>query len=295
MDEPGLSFPSSWACRFEVANSGTPVRTNAGLVLESRPEYKAGAKLFDRVLKTAAPIFDQRSEDGCVFRIYRLGSVEVRSTQDFQGEETVAAVFSVRPSPDTAGNASKTGMADQNDKIKKVIEYVEVASVGSTSTIPPSCHYYVVYETEGEHVILTELLKDGQVLWTENPKDLELRNSFAKAVCCSKPGNVTTLCVSELKQHLTRESAEQQVHSKHYAQAAYNLAIGEEGHRGSCFTPAARKPSDRFTPPERALPSPSPSLASIKQEVDIPVQAKVRAGAFSKQCSYLQGDFSIHA
>ena len=38
--------------------------------------------LLEEVLPTAAPEFHKATEDGVVFRIYRLGSLEVRTTQD---------------------------------------------------------------------------------------------------------------------------------------------------------------------------------------------------------------------
>jgi len=64
--------------------------------LIARPEYKGhAAELLEGVLRTSAPIFDKSTEDGMHFRIYRLGSLEVRTAQELGSEEVVGAVYSV--------------------------------------------------------------------------------------------------------------------------------------------------------------------------------------------------------
>merc|ERR1711988_1463754 len=63
--------------------------------LHRRRDYEKEAELLEEVLKTAAPVFDKSCEDGMRFRIYRIGSLEFRSTQEMFGKEKIGAVFSL--------------------------------------------------------------------------------------------------------------------------------------------------------------------------------------------------------
>ena len=173
MGNAGALFPASWTSEFEIARGQKALKalagTAAGGALESRPEYVAAARMFDAVLKSSTPVFDQLTEDGVRFRIYRVGSIEVRTTQAHDGEEVVAAAFSVR-SP-VRGDA-KT-MAD-GEQVVKVTQYIE-------STAKGACHTYVVLETEEGNMIVAELLDSQRPVFQENPTDLDDRNSLAKA------------------------------------------------------------------------------------------------------------------
>merc|ERR1712210_174100 len=92
VDEPGPLFPSSWKNYFELERSQIP---HDG-VLHERPEYKAEAQMFDHVLESAIPVFDKSSEEGIRYRVYKVGSIEVRTTQENNAKEIVGAVFSRR-------------------------------------------------------------------------------------------------------------------------------------------------------------------------------------------------------
>ena len=59
---------SEWSPVWKAAASGA--------------ECVAQAHVFDDVMRSAAPAFDMRTEDGMRFRIYRLGSLEVRTTRE---------------------------------------------------------------------------------------------------------------------------------------------------------------------------------------------------------------------
>merc|ERR1711972_1022086 len=93
-NEPGALFPSTWASSVEISREDGA--SKQGGVLEARPEYKAQAHMFEEALKTAVPVFDKTAEDGAQFRIYRMGSLEVRTTKDYDGQEVVGMVFSTR-------------------------------------------------------------------------------------------------------------------------------------------------------------------------------------------------------
>merc|ERR1712032_1659245 len=90
--DPGPLFPSSWKDYIEIerikAAAGPPLEDT----LHERPDYKAEAHMFEHVLKSAIPVFDQTSEDGIKWRVYKVGSIEVRSTQHIEEEEVVCAV-----------------------------------------------------------------------------------------------------------------------------------------------------------------------------------------------------------
>eukprot|EP00972_Heterocapsa_arctica_P093000 13716328-Heterocapsa_arctica.AAC.1 len=61
------------------------------------------------------------TEDGMRFRIYRVGSIEIRTTQVHDGEEVVGAVFSVCAA---TAQASLKSIAD-GELIVKATQYVE--------------------------------------------------------------------------------------------------------------------------------------------------------------------------
>jgi len=120
------------------------------------------------------------------FRIYRFGSLEVRTTQpQHGGEEEVGAVFSVRPDAAQAGAAgfyaARAPRAPCDaDRVLKATEYIERGR-----------RTFVVLEAEGGGVVMTEELEDGAVVWKPNPSNLEIRTSTAKVLRsadCGKAG-----------------------------------------------------------------------------------------------------------
>lgn len=58
--------------------------------LKARPEFVNQA-LFDKV--SATPTFEKSYEDGVCFRVYKFGSIEMRTTQEHNGKEIVGAAF----------------------------------------------------------------------------------------------------------------------------------------------------------------------------------------------------------
>jgi len=130
------------------------------------------AHTFDEALASSTPVFEQLTEDGMRFRIYRVGSIEIRTTQAHDGEEVVGAAFSVRSPAQVAGRSIADGQ-----QIVKATQYIE--RVGKTAG---ACHTYVVLETEEGNMIMTELLEGQRPTFQENPADLEDRSSLAKVL-----------------------------------------------------------------------------------------------------------------
>lgn len=80
----GPLFPSSWAFSAAVPHAA-----------DHRKRVPSSERVEVKELKRAAVVFDRTSEDGTHFRAYKLGSLEVRSTQERRGEEVIGAVFAL--------------------------------------------------------------------------------------------------------------------------------------------------------------------------------------------------------
>mmetsp|Transcript_66352 Transcript_66352/g.194190 ORF Transcript_66352/g.194190 Transcript_66352/m.194190 type:complete len:1053 (-) Transcript_66352:57-3215(-) len=231
--EPGPLFPYSWNPTCEIRSGSNQETATQGSGLQPRPEYLAQAGMFDHILKSSPPVFDKSTEDGLRFRMYKVGNLDLRTTQEHNGKEAIGSVFSVLPSMQTA---SSQRSVQEHEKITKATEYVE-AALGV-----PSMAYrrsYVVLTTEEGSQILTEKLADGTVSWQENPEKLEDRNSFAKVIrsgSCS-PSKKSTVTVSDIKAfkgEIGRQSSSHSA-SKHYAQGVFGRARGVADRRSSGF------------------------------------------------------------
>jgi len=86
--QAGPLFPSSWTSSFRISGASPKE-----IPLAARPDYKAQASTICKKLASAAPSFEQRTEDGEAWRVYHLGNLEVRTTQACDGEEVVGQVF----------------------------------------------------------------------------------------------------------------------------------------------------------------------------------------------------------
>jgi hypothetical protein len=253
MGEPGLIFPASWTSSLAVARGQATIRNLEARpcnALISRPEYKGhAAELLESVLRTSAPVFDKSTEEGMRFRIYRLGSLEVRTTQELSGEELVGAVFSIRNSTSISNRGdnqdgcsiSSKAAISADELIVHATEFVERAFVegGKPSALR---RYYLVLETKNGHIILTERLPNGQVTWVEDPEELEDRNSLAKVtrVSACQPN----LVVQDLKTYqstVAKGASQAGVASpsvcKRFARSAYARAVGPDSRHGFISTP----------------------------------------------------------
>jgi len=208
MAEPGPLFPASWKSTMGIERKSEKARE----MLLARPDYKAEASMFDDALKSTVPVFDKNTEDGIRFRIYKIGSLEVRTTQAHGAKEVVGAVFSVR----SASQGERR--AEAQELLVKATQYVERAGASQ-------CRYYVVLESEQGHAILTEKLADGSVAWEENPQDLEDRNSLAK-VLRSADCRGAAVSVGDM-QSFKSGGAARGASSKRYADSAFTQVAGE--------------------------------------------------------------------
>jgi len=248
MSDPGLIFPSSWTSSLAVNRGRARVcnldaRPRGALI--ARPEYKAhAAELLESNLKHSAPAFDKSTEEGMRFSIYRLGSLEVRTTQEPGAEEVVGAVFSIRNPTSTSGKEEGQRCLEAISPGERIIhasEFVERAFVpgGKASSLR---RYYLVLETENSHTILMERLADGKVTWEEDPEELEDRNSLARITRSS--ACQTGVVVQDLKTYqatVAKGAAQAGVASpsvcKRFARSAYTRAVGSESMRGFISTP----------------------------------------------------------
>jgi len=226
---PGLDFPRSWTPRFQVELEGRVSQTaptKFGLKkLEVDEAFKRG--LLENVLPAAAPEFNQVTEDGIVFRIYKIGSLEVRTMQEADEPETIAVVFS-------SGTASWEGKAVDSedvlrDRLVKCKVYVEAMEQESQLHLAKDtrtgCNFYIVLETEKKNRIVTEALGAGALSWVQNPHNLEDRNSLAKLL-------FTADCKDEVYARDVKQFQRTLVLPpsaglrKHYAKAVYKFVSG---------------------------------------------------------------------
>jgi len=218
---PGELFPTDFLPTVEITKDSHSDK------LHPRPDYKDQAQRFDRVLKSTTPTFDKCTEDDIRFRVYHIGSLEVRTIKEPMGEEVVGAVFS-RGEAVECTRCEPNSPLEETEKIIKATEYIEKTHDCRNS--------YIVLETECHNMIVTEKLLDGTVTWVENPAELEDRNAFAKIVRtqdCKGHG----VNVRFMKTYQRRESEPTTSHSKckNYAQGAYARAVGIKSKQCSGF------------------------------------------------------------
>jgi len=222
---PGPLYPSSWKNYIDIERktSSSPGKC----MLHERPEYMAQPEIFEHVLQSVTPTFDKSSEEGIRFRVYKVGSLEVRTTQELDGKETVGAVFSVIPSGEALVQRKKGRKVDFTDAIKKVTMYVE-----KNLHLSSRHRYYVVLETVKAKTIVTEMGADGIVAWKEDPSDLEVRNSLAKVFgskdCADKAISIRDMRKSLAKCVASWQSRNSHCTGKRYAKCAIKLALAVE-------------------------------------------------------------------
>jgi len=201
-EDPGSAFPRYWTSNFQLEQG-----LSAGLVkkaLKSGLVQLAMTADFQRliakeVLPDAAPVFDKSTEDGTAYRIYRFGTIEVRTMQEPSSTENIIAMFSMRPTTWTAKRGCKE--AADAEKVVQVKMYVEAVDTISSLTrsiqgcaAEPQeeldapwrsqkmdyCQYFLVLETDSGTTLLTEKLSDGTVQTLLEPENMEERVSLAR-------------------------------------------------------------------------------------------------------------------
>jgi len=192
---PGPLFPSTWNPAQGIKNGRTSAAPQQG-ALQTRPDYLSEG---NRLVKSAVPLFDKTTEDGTHFRIYEVGTLEIRTSQTLDGEEVTGAVFSKVPVSIKATTSDACRTIARTDQVVKALEYVEHAGLDKRER-----QYFVVLETEEGDFILTEKLLDGKAIWAEQPEGLEARRSLARVVRVADWSN-EQFQVKDLKRHLFDE------------------------------------------------------------------------------------------
>lgn len=246
--EPGNLFPASWSSKLEVlrgrktdASEGVPsVRPLSSLVERSEYQNQQTAEMLQNILKTTAPVFDKSTEDGMHFRVYSVGSLEVRSTQEHNGEEAVGVIFTIAGADVSSQKTPQKGQQVQpQDKITKVTEYVQHKFLAGVAT---GCCYYLVLETEKGHKVVTERLQDGRVTFQEDPKNLEDRNSLAKVTHTKECGKGATVRDIQKRAENASESAPMSATvCKLWARSTYARLVGKPKKEDDPVLAAKRK------------------------------------------------------
>lgn len=218
---PGPLFPSSWASTKDVAR----LRTSE---LIWRPLYAVEQLLVDS-LRSTRPTFEKSTEDGVKFRIYNIGSLEIRCIQEAGRPEDIVAVFTMSSLPKTLPNKGQARI-NQRAKVVKITEFVERTTAPDSSC--SEYKYYVTLETELGHTVVTEQAVGGSPVWQEQPDHLDERNSNAKATRSATCA--TDITLEQLKSSATtfcqrrRNNTFAGCASKDYCRTLYSILCGTE-------------------------------------------------------------------
>lgn len=229
--DAGSLFPSSWISTIEMSRRQTPHKASSararGGLLQPCPDYAAETDLLKPALACATPSFDKTAEDGLRFRVYRVGSLEVRTIQEYDGKELVGQVFKLADA--AIAHRSRGGTVSEHDKIAKVTKFVEHTgglALGTPGSRPTLCQYFVVLETCSGQEVVTEKLEDGTVTWEENPLDLRERSNFAKVVSSADAAaGVTVKDMKLYKASCFSQAGCSPSKRKRYAQGALRRAM----------------------------------------------------------------------
>eukprot|EP00931_Biecheleriopsis_adriatica_P086794 TRINITY_DN6137_c1_g3_i1.p1 TRINITY_DN6137_c1_g3~~TRINITY_DN6137_c1_g3_i1.p1 ORF type:complete len:542 (+),score=114.15 TRINITY_DN6137_c1_g3_i1:35-1627(+) len=231
---PGYEFPRSWTSRFQIeqeGRSGASVPNKAGLAkIEADDTLKVA--LLQDILPTAAPEFHEVTEDGVIFRIYKIGSLEVRTVQRPSGAEVLGAVFSSgAPSWELTSRRQSKPLRD-DEKLHECKIYIE--AMGGSGKERPPCQFYVVFQTDAKNVLVTEKLASGATTWAVNPGSLEDRNSLAKLLFttdCNGQVAVSELKTLQVKMNQAHPQGVAPSARKHYIKSIFKQICGR-GFRG---------------------------------------------------------------
>jgi len=222
----GMEFPRSWTSRFQLFREGRVDVGKPSLVsLQVDEIFKRS--LLEDILPTAAPEFTQSTEESIVFRIYRLGRLEVRTTQVPSEEQEILAVFSQRALNELHMAPGKMKAVSPDEKFVKGRLYVEAIEGDHKDAVKQlhTCHFYVVLETNAGNIIATEKLADGSTTWVVNPNCLEDRNSLAKLMVCldirMEKATVRNLKITQESHSLKANASASE--RKRYARAIFSL------------------------------------------------------------------------
>jgi len=175
---PGHLFPLSWTSEFEVTAKpqGDAGQTKFPCDLETY------TPLVEHALKDAVPEFDKTSEDKTSYRIYRLGTMEVRTIQEEGAEEEVAAIFALSQRP-LLQMAAAGKYPQDTATVQKAVQYVEEtpAAVTMMNKDAPGYRYFIELTLSDDCIItVEEMSKIGHLTWQMGCQGDEVRRSLAK-------------------------------------------------------------------------------------------------------------------
>lgn len=243
--DAGPLFPTSWVPFAEIARGQAPgqvseVQRHKQGQLHIRTDYIIESSVLEDVMKSVVPVFDKSTEEGIRFRIYRFGTLEVRTTEEPDGEEAIGVVFSIRTAAQDGSGAKGRRRANEDEKVVKATEYVERGRQGASgesmeyeagaSRRGLYRRYYVALETEKGNVLVSEMAGDATVTWEENPQDLEDRNSLARVFRssdCSKVSITVRDVAAYRAREIMRESQASRSECKRYSHGLYSRVTGE--------------------------------------------------------------------
>eukprot|EP00930_Biecheleria_cincta_P018205 TRINITY_DN14262_c0_g1_i1.p1 TRINITY_DN14262_c0_g1~~TRINITY_DN14262_c0_g1_i1.p1 ORF type:complete len:1026 (+),score=214.71 TRINITY_DN14262_c0_g1_i1:23-3100(+) len=247
VDNAGATFPSSWTSGFQIERDGHSKKATAagkhGFV-QVQVDAAFQKTLLDDVLPVAAPEFQKATEDGTLFRMYCIGSLEVRTTEELGGKESVEAVFSRSMPAWQLSSGEKAKEFREEEVVLKAKIYIEAMDaqrdICLSGAARPVGHFYVVLETAASNFIVTERLKNGSIAWAVNPDNLDDRNSLAKLLFTADSKSSMTL--RDVRNAQVRNSGRLPANatssaSKSYAKTIFQLisGCGFRGKWGGCM------------------------------------------------------------
>eukprot|EP00930_Biecheleria_cincta_P056655 TRINITY_DN42726_c0_g1_i1.p1 TRINITY_DN42726_c0_g1~~TRINITY_DN42726_c0_g1_i1.p1 ORF type:complete len:523 (-),score=104.21 TRINITY_DN42726_c0_g1_i1:108-1532(-) len=226
---PGPDFPSAWTARFQIEKEGHKPKSDVAYrLVEVEADHAFQKFLIEDIIPAATPEFDKSTEDGVAFRIYRIGSLEIRTTQERNGLETVGKVFSRRaPSLQHSSGDRPRAVHDEEQIVKSKV-YVEALESDKPEPGKPLGHFYCVLETSTSNTIVTERLANGTIGWAVNSDNLEDRNNLAKLIfrTDSKGTSVQSIKALQAKYFTAKTASVATAASRDYVKSIFQLVSG---------------------------------------------------------------------
>jgi len=231
---PGPDFPSAWTARFQIEMEGHKPKSHVAYRLVEVEADQVFLKfLLEDILPAAAPEFDKSTEDGVVFRIYRIGSLEIRTTKEKTGLETVGKVFSRRAPSSQHSSGNRPKAVHDEEQIVKAKVYIEALESDKPEAGKPLGHFYCVLETNTSNIIVTERLANGTTGWAVNSDNVEDRNNLAKLIFRTDCKGTTVQGVRALhaKYFTAKTASAATAASRDYVKAIFQL-VASRGFSG---------------------------------------------------------------
>jgi len=270
--DAGSDFPNSWTSRCLIEHEGKSSSAAADFTLtQIRVDSAFEKTLMKDIIPRAVKDFDKATEEGTRYRIYSLGSFEVRTVQQAgaRSPEVVGAVFARRTAGWTPSKYRMQSLPDRELLVQGRV-YIEEdqETMDCTTKGKDKCHYYVVLETNRGNIIVTEKLTNGSTSLVVSPDNIEDRNSLARLLFTVEPGR-SFVSVHDLKrlvdsysEPLSKRAAPTQ--RKAYAKAIYKMMAG----RSWTGKWGGGQPGRRFAT-RASLPAPVTSGKSMPSETNV--------------------------